>query len=479
MSDLTQFEQVISSNSIYQQYEARWRFLLESYEGGETYRKGKHLTRYQLETDAEYQARLQATPLDNQCKGIISTYISFLFRDEVERDFGSIANLPELADFLDDADLDNRDLDSFMKEVAIWSNVFGHAWVIVSKPNIGAVTKADEIAANVRPYVSLITPLTVIDWNWTRTPSGRYELDFLKYVEEINGNIQVIKAWTKDLITTSEVDLHEKVIRAQFNEVNQLGKIPAVIAYNQRGHIRGIGTSAINDIADQQRYIYNVQSEIEQSMRMDSHPSLVKTPDTQAGIGPGSIILMPDNMDPNLKPYVLEFAGGNITNFHASIEHSVAAIERIANIGSVRATVSTKLSGVAMETEFTLLNSKLAEMADNLELAEEMIWRLFCEYQAQPFDVEVDYPDSFAIHDKSREITDLQTLSTCGSTDPRVLAGITASILDLLELDTDELATITDPELLNPESVQEPGELPPDEMPVMMAKSTSGNTPAA
>jgi hypothetical protein len=126
-----------------------------------------------------------------------------------------------------------------------------------------------------------------------------------------------------------------------------------------------------------------------------------------------------------------------------------------------------------METEFTLLNSKLAEMADNLELAEEMIWRLFCEYQAQPFDVEVEYPDSFAIHDKSREITDLQTLSTCGSTDPRVLAGITASILDLLELDTDELATITDPELLNPESVQEPGELPPDEMPVMMAKSNA------
>jgi hypothetical protein len=126
-----------------------------------------------------------------------------------------------------------------------------------------------------------------------------------------------------------------------------------------------------------------------------------------------------------------------------------------------------------METEFTLLNSKLAEMADNLELAEEMIWRLFCEYQAQPFDVEVEYPDSFAIHDKSREITDLQTLSQCGSTDPRVLAGITATVLDILDLDEDELAAITNPELLNPESTQEVGEMPPDEMPVMMAKSNA------
>jgi len=466
MSDLSLFEQVISSNSIYQQNEARWRFLLESYVGGELYRKGNHLTRYQLETDAEYNARLQATPLDNQCAGIISTYTSFLFRECPDRKYGSIAALPELVDFLDDADLEGRDLDSFMKEVSIWSGVFGHCWVMVSKPNIGAVTKADEIAQGVRPYVSIITPLTVIDWHWSRNAMGRYELDYLKYVEEINGNIQVIKEWTNQAITTSTVDLTEKLVLSQIVEVNGLGKIPAVISYNQRGHVRGIGVSAINDIADQQRYIYNVQSEIEQSMRMDSHPSLVKTPDTQAGIGPGSVILMPDNIDPALKPYVIQFAGGDIANFHASIEHSISAIERIANIGSVRATQATVMSGVAMETEFTLLNAKLSEMADNLELTEEQIWRLFSDYQMQPFDVEVEYPGSFAIHDTSREINDLKTASTCGSTDPRVIAAIDAKLLDWFDLDDDELAAITDKTLLNPEATVEEGEIPSTETPV-------------
>jgi hypothetical protein len=35
--------------------------------------------------------------------------------------------------------------------------------------------------------------------------------------------------------------------------------------------------------------LYNINSEIEQSIRIDSHPSLVKTPETQAGIGAGSL----------------------------------------------------------------------------------------------------------------------------------------------------------------------------------------------
>jgi hypothetical protein len=34
-----------------------------------------------------------------------------------------------------------------------------------------------------------------------------------------------------------------------------------------------------------------------------------------------------------------------------------------------------------METEFQLLNAKLSEKADNLELAEEQMWRLFAIYQ--------------------------------------------------------------------------------------------------
>jgi len=43
--------QLISGNQIYQAYQARWKYLLESYVGGEEYRRAQHLTRYQLESE--------------------------------------------------------------------------------------------------------------------------------------------------------------------------------------------------------------------------------------------------------------------------------------------------------------------------------------------------------------------------------------------------------------------------------------------
>jgi len=451
-----QIDQILSGNYLYEQNHARWTFLLNSFLGGANYKKGKYLTRYQLELDKEYEARIDATPLDNQCASVISIYNSFLFRLPPEREYGSISNLPELADFIKDVDYEGRSLDNFMKEVSTWSNVFGACWVIVSKPNIGAITKADELAVNLRPYLSIVTPLTVLDWKWNRDVTGRYKLDYLKYIEDVNGDILTIKIWTNETIETYTIDSSNKVMVNTSSEVNQIGVIPAVQAYSNRSMIRGLGISAINDIADLQRSIYNSLAESGESIRLDSHPSLVKTPDTAAGVGAGAIIHMPDNLDPALKPYVLDFAGANIDNIYKTIDWAVGAIDKIAALGAVRSTQSSAMSGVALDTEFQLLNAKLSNLSANLELAEEQIWRLWCQYQSQQYDMTITYPSSFSLRDTKDEIIQLKTASECGSVDPRVRAAIDAELLDWFDLSEDELAAIEDKALLNPESVDEP-----------------------
>ena len=421
--------QLSSPNTIYNDNYAQWKYLLESYLGGQDYRRAGHLTRYQLETDGEYTARLRATPLENHCRSVIQVYNSFLFRQEPNREYGSIEYVTELQDYLMDADLDGRSLDAFMKDVATWASVFGHCWVIMTKPDVGAVTRADEVAAGVRPYVNLLTPLAVLDWNWERAANGRYELDYFKYVEDINGEIQTIKEWTLDTITTSVIDTTRKEIQEQTEEVNGLGQIPCVIAYNSRSIVRGVGVSDIADIADAQRFIYNATSECEQSIRLDSHPSLVKTPETQAGIGAGSLIHMPENMDPGLKPYLLEFSGAEIASIYASIKHTIEAIDKMANTGSVRMTESSTMSGVAMQTEFQLLNARLSEKADGLELCEEQMWKLWCRYMGYTWDGSVDYPGSFNLRDTETEIKQLQVARST-ATDPVVLRKIDEHILD-------------------------------------------------
>lgn len=413
-------EALLSGNPIYNDYADRWQYLYESYTGGESYREGQHLTRYQLETDREYQARLMATPLENHCQSITQVYSSFLFREEPVRDLGSLEGLPEVEAFLQDADLDGRSLNNFLKDVANWSSVFGHSWLIVAKPNTNSNTRAEELSQGVRPYVSLITPLMMLDWSYSRSMSGAYTLDYIRYVEDINGNIRTIREWTMDTIRTSVIDTEEGLIHEVFEEVNQLGVIPAVCVYNKKSTIRGLGISDLADISDLQRQLYNLNSEIEQSIRIDGHPSLVKTPNTEAGAGAGAIIHMPEDLDPALKPYVLQNSGANIDAILTTKDKIIETIDKIANTGAVRATESRTLSGVAMETEFQLLNARLSEKADELELAEEQIWRLFAIYQGYIWDGMVDYPDSFGIKDVANDIRlMLETRKTI--TDPKLI----------------------------------------------------------
>lgn len=440
---LQQYMDAVSTNLMYNRNRAEWEFLLNSYMGGQEYAEVGMLTKYANETPNEYAARVMSTYLENHSKSVVSTYVSFLFREEPERDFGSLEYEQNLEDFLEDADLDGRNFDAFMKEVAVWSSVFGHCWVMVVKPNVGAVTLGDEIAQGVRPYLTLLTPLTVMDWTWKRGPTGRHELVYFKYTEEVNDTFTTIREWTPELITTKIVDHDQKAVLETTVEVNGLGKIPAVLAYNHRSPVRGIGVSDISDIARASKFIYNLTSEVEQSVRVNGHPALVKTADTEAAAGAGAIVQMPDSLDPGLKPYMLSVST-DITSIYGAIQHTVEAIDKMANTGSIRATDARRMSGVAQEQEFQLLNAKLSEKADNIELAEEHIWELYAEYQGRVWDGEIEYPNSFNIRDTQAEIDQLVKAKQA-ATDPRVLQVIDHELLELLGEDADMIKEEVDP----------------------------------
>jgi hypothetical protein len=84
-----------------------------------------------------------------------------------------------------------------------------------------------------------------------------------------------------------------------------------------------------------------------------------------------------------------------------------------------------------METEFQLLNARLSEKADNLELAEEQMWRLFALYQGRDWEGEVDYPESFSIRDQQREFSQLASAKSA-ATNAKVLDIIDGKIVELL-----------------------------------------------
>jgi hypothetical protein len=439
--------QGLPSHPEYQNYIRRWEFLIRSYLGGLEYRFGNYLTKYQMESSSEYISRLAQTPYDNHCKSVVHIFNSFLFRTEPNREFGSLENMPELDAFLKDADLEGRTWQSFIKDVNILSSVYGHVLVLVDKSDVNVGTRAEELAQGLRPYVSIYTPENIIDWQFTRLASGLYECSYVKLLEREmrydNTNVQFyIRTITKDSITIESYQPNQKnPLKVIEVKPNNLGKVPVVWVYAQRSPTRGIGVSDIGDIADMANGIYNELSEIEATIRLSGHPSLVKTRETEASAGAGAIINMPNDLDPGLRPALLQPSGQSIDSILNSMKGKIEAIDRMAFLGSMRAIEQRSMSGVALQTEMLQLDVKLNEKARNLELAEEQIWRLFANWMNMVFDGEIKYPSQFQVRDRNFEMDLIKKAADSNPTDPRVKAAIDVKILDILEVDESDIAT--------------------------------------
>jgi len=393
-------EQALDTHKDYKETVTNWEYFIRSYNGGYDYMTGQYLNRYNLELDNEFNQRLLNTPCDNHCKNIIQIYSSFLFRVKPTRELGDMANEASLENFLKDTDLDGNDFDSVIKQAQNYSAIYGHCFLILDKPKVTTNTKADELAQDIRPYLSIVTPENVLDWNYKREVNGKYSLDYLKVREEVDKDGgSYIRLWFPDRIDTIYVA---------------------------------------------SQAIYNEFSEIEQLIRLTNHPSLVKTPSVNASAGAGAIIEMPEEIEPNLKPYLLQPSGQNLQSIMDSITKKVESINRIAHTGSVRTTKTQVSSGIALQTEFELLNARLSEKADNLEIAEEQLFRIYALFQNTKFDGEINYPDSFNIRDYSTDLMFYQQAKAINVKSPTLVKEIDKEIARAVVDDNEKLNIIFD-----------------------------------
>jgi len=398
---------------------SNWEFYIRSYLGGNDYKNGYYLHRYILETPEEYDQRVRHTPVDNHCKNVVQIYTSFLWRIPPTRDYGDLDGDPQLASFIEDADLDGRNFNTVMREVQMNASIYGNCWVVIDKPQSNAKTRAEELTQDIRPYVSIYTPENIVNWNYKRSASGRFYLDLLVVIEDVNSQRAIIKVFTEETISTYEFeDYAEENSNTEpklLDEIpNPLGVIPAVNVYNLKGNKRPIGISDLADVAYLQQSIYNDYSEKEQLIRLANHPSLVKTPNVEASAGAGAIIEIPEDLDSALKPYIIQPSGQNLDGIMKVIQTKIDAINRITHMGSVRATESKVNTGIALRTEFQLLNARLSEKADYLENAEEQIWSLFARWQDKQWNGSINYPDSFDIRDWADDLNFLQMAKASG-----------------------------------------------------------------
>lgn len=445
---------IVDTHPLYKSYISRWDYLNSMFEGGYTWFLGKYLEPYYFESQDDYMKRLRETALDNHPKSVIGIYNSFLYRKNPKRSFGSLESDSSLENFLKDADLDGRSFDQFMRDVSTYAMVYGHLWVCVDKPLSNAYTRADELEQGIRPYVTIFTPENVLDWKYERQPSGLYRLSYIKVKEETQADYQVIRTYTPEMVTVYRIEQSKDPVIIQ-ETPNPLGDIPFVPVYAQRGQHRGIGVSTISDIADMTKSIYEEYSEIAQIIRLTNHPTLVKTPGTEVSAGAGAIIQMEEGIDPGLRPYILQPDGASIDSVLNSIRQKIESIDRMASLGGIRSVESRRLSGIGLQTEFQLLNSRLADIALNLEHSEEQIWRLYARLQDTVFDGEIEYPRSFSIQDKANEVTMLKQAKDSNIQDPKIIKILDQMILKAIVDDSDHYEELMEEEMEHPTQTEQ------------------------
>ena len=430
-------EQLSQVNAGYANNYRRWDYLARSYEGGMTYTQGGYLRKYLNEDSGpgdQYAQRLLSTALDNHVKAVIDTYRAYLFKVEPTRTGSAVART-DIAEFVRDCDLDGTDLNAFMKNLNDTASIFGSAWVLVDKPAYKAATRAEELALGIRPYTTMYTPAMVLDWKYERDITGRQVLVYVKLIEESTATYDVIKIWTPVRVESYKVSKsgvnqtqkayqgstvydsanivsnYDRIISME-EYVNPLGYVPMFCYQLGYTNWKGIGTSEVSDIADAQRMIYNLCSEMEQNIRVSSHPSLVKTADTDAAGGAGAVINMPEHLQGDMKPYLLQPTGATVDSILSAINHHIESINRMAHLSSVRGVAQTAQSGISIEAEFMLLNAKLADRANSLKDAEYKIWELYFAWLAEagmPEDFGVQYETSFSLRDTQRELGQFKT----------------------------------------------------------------------
>jgi hypothetical protein len=105
---------------------------------------------------------------------------------------------------------------------------------------------------------------------------------------------------------------------------------------------------------------------------------------------------------------------------------------------------SRRLSGIGLQTEFQMLNAKLSDFAQNLEHAEEQIFRLFALFNNNVFDGIIQYPRSFSIQDKANDIAMFKLAKDAKPMNPKINDYIDEKILQTLTMDEDEFDEILD-----------------------------------
>jgi len=414
------------THELYKQWDDEWAFLQAAYDGARALVAYGAILRHERESNENYQRRIDEAYGFSYSRSIVDLFNYYLFKEPVHRELGTLPNDQLWTAFTKDCNLENDDFDEFLLSAAKGASTQGHVGILVDKPAVESDTRADDVKNLIYPYLSLYKPLAILDWTFEKDKYGRPRLTYLKLKDDEDyyrlWDLEKWEVW-KEPETDEEGNEATKEYKKMQAELvdegeNKLGEIPFVWLYNEKTDDRGIGSSDITDVARIDASIMRNLSQGEEIVNYAAFPMMRKPKKErgevevdEAGV---TAILEFDPENPNSKPDWLEAAVLEPIQaiFDIIIGKKIQEIYRSANVGGMAATeIQTQAkSGVALKTEFQLLNSKLVGKGKLLEKTEKEIIRLWLKWMKMEskFDaINIERSDTYEVENLAQDLENL------------------------------------------------------------------------
>lgn len=372
-------------------------------------KKEDYLPKGVQENKPIYDFRTQLAEFIPDCPLAVDKIVSALFREKPKRDLKDA----RLEAFCDDVDLEGTHLNTFMDRVARQILGYGTTRLFMNMRAVSAPieSRADELALDIRPYLILYGPLSVIDWDvdpyggllmvriketsWARDVAPRYHSQVTRFITYTVGGFEFVEF--------TERDGKQEVTDRGGGETT-VGAVPMIVRHWKRQRDM-VGVSYLRYSARADVGKFRAESDLAYDTYVHAHPTLkAKVERELAAIGIGSNTYL--KLDPTSGEDV-EYLQPPTSAFEALlrvIDDKRASVYRHAGIdplGVISAGSSAfQASGVARAWSFGTSEARiLTRLADILEDVERQIFSLALSYLEgdgkQRFEGEIQYPDEF------------------------------------------------------------------------------------
>lgn len=353
--------------------------------------------------------------------------------------------------FLLDADLDNRNMDSFMERVGQLSSIFGHAWIFVDMPQ--------EQQGNLgRPYVCVVNPIDVWDWKYGYY-GGKQILQYVKVKEFEESDCYTFKLYYLGDATTPSRWESWKVEKSDNSEADaeliDTGTfppgmaIPGFIAFGRRDPRRNdVGVSDIDSASDAQREHYKLECEAYQSIQFAK--TIIRA---DAGIKvPAHAGAIVRGVAGQIEAIKVDTQDVNI--IISKQQDILEQLESLTGLGGLRTSRNMPQSGVSIIEERRQIHRLAKSKARLMEVAEETIFTFAARFMGVRWAGEVVYDTNYEASDTNYRIALMNQAKNLVGDNP-IIQGLIAKEMVSMLCPPEEVAEYQDAVLkLSPPEMQ-------------------------